>query len=119
MQDGTFTYPEDGADFKYLLELRAEAEYYCLASLVEQIDRFPVSISTQQQEFLLTHQGYCHHLLQLWLTTHFPHPEPQTNATRHVLHVESIIGKCWKFALWRNQALQQSEPYVLPDTVTP
>lgn len=49
MQDGTFTYPEDGADFKYLLELRAEAEYYCLTTLIEQIDRFPVSISPHQQ----------------------------------------------------------------------
>ena len=57
MQDGTFTYPEDGADFKYLLELRAEAEYYCLASLVEQIDRFPVSISTQQQEIFIDTPG--------------------------------------------------------------
>ena len=42
MQDGTFSYPADGADCKYLLELRAEAEYYCLTSLVEQIDRYPV-----------------------------------------------------------------------------
>jgi hypothetical protein len=43
LRDGSFSYPEDGADFKYLLELRAEAEYYCLNALVEQIDRFPVS----------------------------------------------------------------------------
>lgn len=43
-QDGSFSYPEDGADFKYLLELRSEAEYYCLTGLVEQIDRFPVRL---------------------------------------------------------------------------
>ena len=53
VQDGTFSYPEDGADFKYLLELRAEAEYYCLSSLVEQIDRFPVSFCA------LIHMMYC------------------------------------------------------------
>jgi hypothetical protein len=40
-QDGSFSYPADGADFKYLMELRAEAEYYCLAALVEHIDRYP------------------------------------------------------------------------------
>ena len=40
-QDGSFSYPADGADYKYLLELRAEAEYYCLAALVEHIDRYP------------------------------------------------------------------------------
>lgn len=56
MQDGTFSYPEDGADFKYLLELRAEAEYYCLSSLVEQIDRFPVS-----------HPSLFHCAKRLWL----------------------------------------------------
>ena len=32
-------YPPDGTDFKYLLELRAEAEYYGLCGLVAQIDR--------------------------------------------------------------------------------
>ncbi|KAK9906838.1 hypothetical protein WJX75_008901 [Coccomyxa subellipsoidea] len=49
LRDGTFSYPEDGADFKYLLELRAEAEYYCLSSLVEQIDRFPFSLTRVQR----------------------------------------------------------------------
>ena len=32
-------YPPDGTDFKYLLELRAEAEFYGLVGLVTQIDR--------------------------------------------------------------------------------
>ncbi|EIE23836.1 POZ domain-containing protein [Coccomyxa subellipsoidea C-169] len=49
LRDGTFSYPEDGADFKYLLELRAEAEYYCLSSLVEQIDRFPFGLTRVQR----------------------------------------------------------------------
>ncbi|BDA46507.1 probable BTB/POZ domain-containing protein KCTD7 at N-terminal half [Coccomyxa sp. Obi] len=53
LRDGAFTYPEDGADFKYLLELRAEAEYYCLASLVEQIDRFPYSLTRVQRAVAL------------------------------------------------------------------
>ena len=43
MQDGSFSYPPDGSDFKYLLELRAEAEYYGLTGLLENIDRYPVS----------------------------------------------------------------------------
>ena len=43
VQDGSFSYPPDGADFKYLLELRAEAEYYGLTGLLESIDRYPVS----------------------------------------------------------------------------
>ena len=43
MQDGTLAYPADGTDWKYLMELRAEAEYYGLPELVEQIDRYPVS----------------------------------------------------------------------------
>ena len=42
MQDGSFSYPADGSDYKYLLELRAEAEYYGLTGLVETIDRYPV-----------------------------------------------------------------------------
>ena len=45
-QDGSLNYPPDGADYKYLLELRAEAEYYGLTGLLEQIDRYPVSTST-------------------------------------------------------------------------
>jgi hypothetical protein len=32
-------YPPDGTDYKYLLELRAEAEYYGLTGLVALIDR--------------------------------------------------------------------------------
>lgn len=43
LQDGSFSYPADGSDYKYLLELRAEAEYYGLTGLVETIDRYPVS----------------------------------------------------------------------------
>lgn len=37
-------YPQDGTDFKYLLELRAEAEFYGLSSLTATIDRFPWSL---------------------------------------------------------------------------
>ena len=32
-------YPPDGTDFQYLLELRAEAEYYGLSGLVALIDK--------------------------------------------------------------------------------
>lgn len=39
LRDGAFNYPADGTDFKYLLELRAEAEFYGLTGLVAQIDR--------------------------------------------------------------------------------
>ena len=42
-QDGSLSYPPDGSDFKYLLELRAEAEYYGLTGMLENIDRYPVS----------------------------------------------------------------------------
>lgn len=38
-RDSHFNYPPDGTDFKYLLELRAEAEYFGLTGLVAQIDR--------------------------------------------------------------------------------
>ncbi|GFH14196.1 POZ domain-containing protein, partial [Haematococcus lacustris] len=38
LRDGQLNYPSDGTDFKYLLELRAEAEYYGLTGLVALID---------------------------------------------------------------------------------
>lgn len=41
LRDGRLAYPPDGRDFKYLLELRAEAEFYGLTGLVLAIDRFP------------------------------------------------------------------------------
>lgn len=44
-------YPPDGSDYKYLLELRAEAEYYGLTGLVEQIDRYPVGAPADMQQF--------------------------------------------------------------------
>ncbi|KAI8469938.1 MAG: hypothetical protein J3K34DRAFT_521739 [Monoraphidium minutum] len=37
-------YPLDGTDYKYLLELRAEAEFYGLSGLTAAIDRFPWSL---------------------------------------------------------------------------
>ena len=51
-QDGTLNYPPDGSDYKYLLELRAEAEYYGLTGLVEQIDRYPVRASAHMQQMI-------------------------------------------------------------------
>lgn len=44
-EDGQFNYPVEGADFKYLIELRAEAEYYGLTGLLQQIDRFPYNMT--------------------------------------------------------------------------
>lgn len=29
-----------------------------------------------------------------------------TRFTRHILHVESVIGSCWILIVWENQALQ-------------
>jgi hypothetical protein len=46
LRDGKLNYPADGTDFKYLLELRAEAEFYGLTGLVQQIDRYPFGIVT-------------------------------------------------------------------------
>lgn len=40
LRDGSFNYPLEGADFKFLLELKAEAEYYGLCGLVEKIERW-------------------------------------------------------------------------------
>lgn len=34
-------YPPEGSDYKYLLELRSEAEFYGLTGLVRIIDRYP------------------------------------------------------------------------------
>ncbi|DBB13502.1 TPA: hypothetical protein ACH3X3_000550 [Trebouxia sp. C0006] len=48
-QDGTFSYPPDGSDYKYLLELRAEAEYYGLTGLLENIDRYPYALIRAQR----------------------------------------------------------------------
>lgn len=42
VQDGHFNYPTDSTDFKHLLELRAEAEYFGLVKLLDAIDAFPV-----------------------------------------------------------------------------
>jgi len=44
LRDGQFNYPMDGTDYKYLLELRAEAEYYGLSGLVTLIDRYPYGL---------------------------------------------------------------------------
>ena len=42
MQDGNLNYPPEGTDWKYLMELRAEANYYGLTGLMQIIDRYPV-----------------------------------------------------------------------------
>ncbi|DBA66409.1 hypothetical protein WJX79_000202 [Trebouxia sp. C0005] len=49
LRDGTFSYPPDGSDYKYLLELRAEAEYYGLTGLLENIDRYPYALIRAQR----------------------------------------------------------------------
>lgn len=49
LRDGQFSYPHDGTDFKYLLEVRAEAEFYGLEGLVQQIDRYPYSLIKVQR----------------------------------------------------------------------
>lgn len=49
LRDGRFNYPPDGKDYKYLVELRAEAEFYGLLGLVALIDRYPYNISTVQR----------------------------------------------------------------------
>lgn len=49
LRDGSFSYPPDGSDFKYLLELRAEAEYYGLTGLLENIDRYPYALTRAQR----------------------------------------------------------------------
>lgn len=46
LQDGKLNYPAEGTDWKYLLELRAEADYYGLTGLMEKIDRYPVRSRT-------------------------------------------------------------------------
>lgn len=38
-------YPMENADYKYLLELKSEAEYYGLSGLVEKIERYPYSMT--------------------------------------------------------------------------
>lgn len=45
LRDGTFNYPMESADFKFLLELKAEAEYYGLCGLVEKIERYPYAMT--------------------------------------------------------------------------
>jgi len=49
LRDGQLNYPPDGEDFKYLLELRAEAEYYNLCGLVALIDRYPYNMTRVQR----------------------------------------------------------------------
>lgn len=49
LRDGQLNYPLDGPDHKYLLELRAEAEYYGLCGLVSKIDRYPYCITKVQR----------------------------------------------------------------------
>lgn len=39
LRDRTFNYVTEEPDFKYLMELRAEAEFYGLCGLIEKIDR--------------------------------------------------------------------------------
>jgi len=42
LRDGSLAYPPPpyGCDYKYLLELRAEGEFYGLTGLVEAVDRY-------------------------------------------------------------------------------
>lgn len=40
LRDKSFNYPAEGVDYRWLLELRAEAEYYGLSGLTEAIDRY-------------------------------------------------------------------------------
>ncbi len=42
LQDASFNYPAAKPNDKFLLELRAEAQYYRLTGLVKIIDRYPV-----------------------------------------------------------------------------
>uniref|UniRef100_A0A7R9YVE4 BTB domain-containing protein n=1 Tax=Chlamydomonas euryale TaxID=1486919 RepID=A0A7R9YVE4_9CHLO len=49
LRDGQLAYPPDGVDFKYLLELRAEAEFYGLVGLMSQIDRYPFNVTRVQR----------------------------------------------------------------------
>ncbi|GBF97932.1 hypothetical protein Rsub_10605 [Raphidocelis subcapitata] len=44
LRTGQLAYPKGGTDFKYLLELRAEAEFYGLLGLVARIDCYPWSV---------------------------------------------------------------------------
>lgn len=44
LRDGTFIYPMEGADYKYLMELKSEAEYYGLCGLVEKIETYASSL---------------------------------------------------------------------------
>ena len=39
LRDRTFNYHAENPDYQYLIELRAEAEYYGLVGLIEQIER--------------------------------------------------------------------------------
>ncbi|CAD7698494.1 unnamed protein product [Ostreobium quekettii] len=45
LRDGSFSCPMENADFKYLLELKSEAEYYGLCGLVEKIEKYPYSMT--------------------------------------------------------------------------
>ncbi|GAX80935.1 hypothetical protein CEUSTIGMA_g8370.t1 [Chlamydomonas eustigma] len=49
LRDGKLNYPPDGTDFKYLLELRAEADYYGLNGMVTLIDRYPYNVTRVQR----------------------------------------------------------------------
>ena len=44
LRDGTFIYPLEGADYKYLLELKSEAEYYGLCGLVDKIETYGLDL---------------------------------------------------------------------------
>jgi hypothetical protein len=43
LRNGSLNYPADGTDWQYLLELRAEAEFYGLLGLMAIIDRYCLS----------------------------------------------------------------------------
>lgn len=61
LRDGQLAYPPDGTDYKYLLELRAEAEYYGLVGLMNQIDRYPYAATRVQRASALNVKG------ELWV----------------------------------------------------
>lgn len=61
LRDGTFNYPANSTDWRYLLELRAEAEYFGLIKLTEAIDAYPYGLTTiRRATTLATEEGWCY-----------------------------------------------------------
>ena len=89
VQDQTFNYPGDNPDYRYLLEVRAEADFYGLVKLTEAVDMFPVGYCALLASFTADHCSRYPH------KRHMSKPGNQLHALAGMLdRASAVLGGC-------------------------